>query len=180
VPRAAALALALCLWAAPSVQAQTVAVGASAYCCVGYGGGYCGKTASGTQVGPGQMAADWRVLSRFSEWFVPNYGVARVTDTGGAIRGNRIDLFFTNCADAWAWGYRTVTLSPVSAVSVDPPWQEEVERVTYQDSGKWVEKRVFNTHRGRVETFDVLGDVLPAYAADGDPQSALADTEGGR
>jgi hypothetical protein len=97
------------------------------------------------------------VLSRFSEWFVPGYGVARVTDTGGAIRGNRIDLFFTNCADAWAWGYRTVTLSPVGAVSVDPPWQELVEEVRYVDDGYVVLKQTWHTNRGEVVTFTVEG-----------------------
>jgi 3D (Asp-Asp-Asp) domain-containing protein len=156
-PTAIVFAFLLCLWATPPVQAQSVTVGASAYCCVGRGGGYCSTTASGTQVGPNQMAADWRVLSRFSEWFVPGYGVARVTDTGGAIRGNRIDLFFTNCADAWAWGYRTVTLFPVSAVSVNPPWQELVEEVRYVDDGYVVLKQTWHTNRGVIETFEVLG-----------------------
>jgi hypothetical protein len=103
------------------------------------------------------MAADWSVLPRFSEWYVPNYGVARVTDTGGDIKGNRIDVWFWSCDDAWQWGYRTVTLFPVSAVSVDPPWQELVEEVRYVDDGYVVLKQTWNTNRGEVVTFTVEG-----------------------
>lgn len=81
---------------------------ATAYCCVGRGGGHCGRTASGVWVGPGQVAADWRVLPAFSRIWVEGYGEAVVTDTGGAIKGNRIDVFFHYCADAIVFGRRTV------------------------------------------------------------------------
>lgn len=151
---AASLALVGTLVLGSPAQAQTPML-ASAYCCVGTGGGYCGATASGVRVGPAQMASDWRVLPRFSEWFVPNYGYARVTDTGGDIKGNRIDVFFTSCADAWAWGKRWVTISPFAQVSVDPPWRALVEEVTYLDEDAYVTRRTYDTNRGRLDTYEV-------------------------
>jgi 3D (Asp-Asp-Asp) domain-containing protein len=41
---------------------------------------------------------------------VPGYGYAVAADTGGAIVGDRIDLWFPTMADADAWGVRTVTV----------------------------------------------------------------------
>lgn len=90
----------------------------TSYCCVGRGGGYCGRTASGVQVGPGQVAADPRVLPLGSRIWVDGYGEATVTDTGGAIRGHRIDVFFYRCEDAWTWGRRHVLVSHIEPESV--------------------------------------------------------------
>jgi 3D (Asp-Asp-Asp) domain-containing protein len=75
---------------------------------------YClrGKTASGRMVGPGVIAADPRVLKLGSR---VNLGGARtgshvVADTGGKIKGNRIDIWMASCADARRFGRRTVTV----------------------------------------------------------------------
>ena len=74
---------------------------------------YClrGKTASGRMVGPGVIAADPRVLKLGSR---VNLGGARsgsyvVADTGGRIKGNRIDIWMASCADARRFGRRTDT-----------------------------------------------------------------------
>ena len=42
---------------------------------------------------------------------VPGYGVAVAADTGGAIQGATIDLWFPTAAQAYAWGRRTVTIA---------------------------------------------------------------------
>lgn len=80
----------------------------TAYCCVGIGGGFCGQTASGAQVGPGTIAADPRLLPFGTRLFIPGYGDGIVQDTGGAIRGQRLDVFYPDCSDAWQWGRRLV------------------------------------------------------------------------
>ena len=152
------LALLTCLWAAPAHAQSPAPFLASAYCCNGVGGGYCGTTASGTRVGPGQIAADWRVLPRGSVWQVDGYGVSTVTDTGGDIKGNRIDVWFFSCTDAWAWGKRWVGLSPVSAVTPQPEWLEVVSETVYFDTDAWVKKTVFDSPRGLLTNYEVLRD----------------------
>ena len=42
---------------------------------------------------------------------VPGYGEGVAADTGSAVTGNTIDLWFPTLADAMAWGRRTVTIT---------------------------------------------------------------------
>jgi 3D (Asp-Asp-Asp) domain-containing protein len=42
---------------------------------------------------------------------IPGYGVGIAADTGGALQGNTIDLWFETLADAQRWGRRTVTIT---------------------------------------------------------------------
>ena len=76
---------------------------------------YClrGRTASGAMVRQGIIAADPRVLKLGSRVnlgagnYTGNYLVA---DTGGKIKGNRIDIWMASCAEARRFGRRTVTV----------------------------------------------------------------------
>ncbi|MCL2873763.1 MAG: 3D domain-containing protein [Defluviitaleaceae bacterium] len=65
-----------------------------------------GITASGMRVRPGIVAVDPRVIPLGTRLYVEGYGFAIAADTGGAIRGNKIDLFFETVADALAFGRR--------------------------------------------------------------------------
>lgn len=66
-----------------------------------------GITASGHRVQRGVCAADITVYP-FGTWlFIPNYGPCEVQDTGRAIKGQRIDLYFTDNREAIKWGKRT-------------------------------------------------------------------------
>lgn len=67
-----------------------------------------GITASGTRAQPGTIAADPRVLPFGTILYVPGYGYGRVEDTGGDIKGNRIDLFYHRHDDALDWGRKKV------------------------------------------------------------------------
>jgi len=67
-----------------------------------------GITASGTRARPGTIAADPKVLPFGTILYVPGYGYGRVEDTGGAIKGNRIDLYYDRHGDALQWGRRTL------------------------------------------------------------------------
>jgi 3D (Asp-Asp-Asp) domain-containing protein len=42
---------------------------------------------------------------------IPGYGEAIAADTGSAIVGDRIDLWFPSCAQASGWGSRSVTIA---------------------------------------------------------------------
>jgi 3D (Asp-Asp-Asp) domain-containing protein len=63
-----------------------------------------GITFTGTKVRPGVAAVDPEVIPLGSVLFVPGYGYARAEDTGGAIKGNRIDLYFEDREEAFRWG----------------------------------------------------------------------------
>ncbi|WP_446899709.1 3D domain-containing protein [Clostridium sp. LBM24168] len=71
---------------------------------------YCngGITASGMSTRRGIIAVDPRVIPIGSRVYVEGYGYAIAADTGGAIRGNRIDLFFPSSSEAHNWGMRSV------------------------------------------------------------------------
>jgi 3D (Asp-Asp-Asp) domain-containing protein len=75
--------------------------------------GYCltGTTATGIPVGWGVAAVDPRVIPLGTHLTVPGYGAAVAADTGGAIIGGRIDLWFPSCAQASGWGSRSVTIA---------------------------------------------------------------------
>jgi len=49
-------------------------------------------TARGNPVGRGRVAVDPKVIKLGSKMFIPGYGWATADDTGGAIKGNRVDL----------------------------------------------------------------------------------------
>jgi 3D (Asp-Asp-Asp) domain-containing protein len=75
--------------------------------------GYClrGTTATGVPVAWGVVAVDPAVISLGTRMFVPGYGEGVAADTGSAVRGAMIDLWFPSCAKALAWGRRTVTIT---------------------------------------------------------------------
>ncbi|MEN6387515.1 MAG: 3D domain-containing protein [Candidatus Cryosericum sp.] len=65
-------------------------------------------TASGMKSGLGVVAVDPRVIPLGSKLYVEGYGYAIAGDTGGAIRGNRIDVFFYSHDEMVTWGRRWV------------------------------------------------------------------------
>lgn len=73
-----------------------------------------GITASGTKARPGVVAVDPKVIPLGTKLYIESldgtkdYGYAIAEDTGGAIRGNRIDLFMEDPKDVKAFGRRKV------------------------------------------------------------------------
>jgi len=70
-----------------------------------------GHTATGMPVGFGVIAVDPAVIPLGTSMTVPGYGEGVAADTGSAVTGNTIDLWFPTLADAMAWGRRTVTIT---------------------------------------------------------------------
>jgi peptidoglycan DL-endopeptidase CwlO len=70
-----------------------------------------GSTASGVPAGPGVVAVDPSVIPLGTRLTIPGYGQGVAADTGGAIQGARIDLWFSSHAEALAWGRRSVTIA---------------------------------------------------------------------
>jgi 3D (Asp-Asp-Asp) domain-containing protein/peptidoglycan hydrolase CwlO-like protein len=75
--------------------------------------GYClrGTTATGIPVGWGVIAVDPSFIPLGTRMFVPGYGEGVAADTGSAVQGATIDLWFPTCAQALGWGRRTVTIT---------------------------------------------------------------------
>jgi 3D (Asp-Asp-Asp) domain-containing protein/peptidoglycan hydrolase CwlO-like protein len=75
--------------------------------------GYCltGTTAIGIPVAWGVVAVDPSFIPLGTRMFVPGYGEGVAADTGSAVKGATIDLWFPSCARALAWGRRTVTIT---------------------------------------------------------------------
>jgi cystine transport system substrate-binding protein len=70
-----------------------------------------GHTATGMPVGWGVIAVDPSVIPLGTRLTIPGYGEAVAADTGSAVRGAEIDLWFPTLAQARAWGRRTVTVT---------------------------------------------------------------------
>ncbi|MHB9004275.1 MAG: 3D domain-containing protein [Coriobacteriia bacterium] len=69
------------------------------------------RTATGATAGYGIIAVDPRVIPLGTRMYVPGYGYGVAADTGGAIKGDKIDLCFNTRGEALAWGRRTVTIT---------------------------------------------------------------------
>lgn len=68
------------------------------------------NTASGVYPYHGVMAVDPSVIPMGTRVYVDGYGYATALDRGGAIVGNRIDLFFETKYEALNWGVRRVNV----------------------------------------------------------------------
>ena len=72
---------------------------------------YTGRnTATGRQPAVGLVAVDPTVVPMGSKLYIEGYGYAEAADTGGAIKGNRLDLFMEEKTQCINWGNRTVKM----------------------------------------------------------------------
>ncbi len=73
-------------------------------------------TATGTICRVGAIAVDPNVIPYGTRMYIVTndgqyvYGIAVAEDCGGAIRGNRVDLYFNTDAECWAFGVRDCTI----------------------------------------------------------------------
>lgn len=65
-------------------------------------------TATGLEPREGLIAVDPRVIPLGTEVYIEGYGYAVAADTGGAIKGNIIDVFFPSLQRCLNWGRRPV------------------------------------------------------------------------
>jgi 3D (Asp-Asp-Asp) domain-containing protein len=93
-------------------QTETMLVDATAYCsCVKCCGKSDGITASGVKAVEGiTIAADIRKLPMGTKVYIEGLGERIVQDTGSAIKGNRIDIFFDSHEQALKWGRQQIEI----------------------------------------------------------------------
>ncbi len=73
--------------------------------------GYITAMGIDLRTNPMCIAVDPSVIPLGSLIEVPGYGIAIAGDTGGAIKGNHIDVHFPTVAQAVAWGAKTVQIT---------------------------------------------------------------------
>jgi 3D (Asp-Asp-Asp) domain-containing protein len=89
---------------APAGSGNSVTVVATGY-------SLSGHTATGLPTGWGVVAVDPSVIPLGARLTIPGYGEGVAADTGSAVQGAAIDLWFPTPAQAMAWGRRTVTIT---------------------------------------------------------------------
>jgi len=89
---------------APATPGSTMTVSSTGYALPG-------TTATGIPVAWGVVAVDPAVIPLGTKLTIPGYGEGVAADTGSAVRGATIDLWFPTTAQALAWGRRTVTVT---------------------------------------------------------------------
>ena len=95
---------------------ETVEMNVSAYCpCSKCCGKYAdGVTANGHKIKDGDcFVAAPKNYSFGTEMIIPGYNdgkVVKVLDRGGAIKGNKLDLFFPTHKEALVWGRQHITV----------------------------------------------------------------------
>lgn len=98
--------------AASTQSGKTMTVSATAY--TAYCIGCSGTTATGIDLrsNPNQkvIAVDPSVIPLGSKVWVEGYGEAIAGDTGGAIKGNKIDVFIPSQDAALQWGRKDITI----------------------------------------------------------------------
>lgn len=87
-------------------RAKVITMESSAY--LPSQGSGTGRTASGMKAKVGVVAVDPKVIKLGTLLYVEGYGLAVAADTGGAIKGNKIDVCLPTMAKARKWGRRKV------------------------------------------------------------------------
>ncbi|PGS49679.1 3D domain-containing protein [Bacillus sp. AFS041924] len=76
--------------------------------------GCSGKTATGIDLKKNPkvkvISVDPKVIPLGSKVYVQGYGYAIAGDTGGSLKGNKIDVFIPSKKNALKWGVKTVTV----------------------------------------------------------------------
>lgn len=97
-------------------EGQTITMEATAYSCnEGFiGGGNLTAMGQDLRVDPMAIAVDPSVIPLGTKLYVEGYGEAVASDTGGAIKGNIIDLHFSDVSQCINWGRRQVAVTILS------------------------------------------------------------------
>lgn len=74
----------------------------------GYGITATGAVAKRNSSGYSSVAVDPRVIPLGTKLYIDGYGYAIAEDIGGAIKGNKIDLYFNGEGEVYDWGVRWV------------------------------------------------------------------------
>lgn len=89
-------------------SAEVTAYCAGPCCCGEYADGI---TASGYMIQDGdRFVATPTIMSFGTLLYIPDYGLVPVLDRGGAITGNKLDVYFPTHQEALVWGRKHITV----------------------------------------------------------------------
>lgn len=77
-------------------------------------------TRSGRPAKKGSIAVDPKLIALNTELYVPGYGWGRASDTGGAIKGHRIDIFLTSKKMASDYGRQELDVYIIQPKPIPP------------------------------------------------------------
>jgi 3D (Asp-Asp-Asp) domain-containing protein len=97
--------------AASTAREADYASGARTVTVVATGYSLSGTTSTGLPVGWGTVAVDPSVIPLGTRMTIPGYGDGVAADTGSAVQGTTVDLWFPSVPQALAWGRRLVTVT---------------------------------------------------------------------
>lgn len=102
-------------------MAQTLTYASTEFVCESTA--YClrGRTASGRMAGPGIVAVDPAVIPLGTRLHVEGYGYAVAGDTGAAIKGKKVDVWFSTREECLQWGRRKVKVSLLQSGAIVTP-----------------------------------------------------------
>ncbi len=86
------------------VYTKAITVQATAYTATG------NRTATGTWPSEGTIAVDPSVIPLGTTVYIPGYGYATAEDTGGAIKGKIVDVYFDTKSECINWGRKNLTI----------------------------------------------------------------------
>ncbi|MDA9470866.1 3D domain-containing protein [Enterococcus sp. 5H] len=97
-------------------EGEKIIMEATAYSCNEgvTGGGNLTALGQDLQADPMAIAVDPTVIPLGTKLYVEGYGEAVASDTGGAIKGNIIDLHFTDVSECITWGRRQVEVTIIA------------------------------------------------------------------
>ena len=93
--------------------AYTKSVEATAFYNSGSNGNHTTATGNPTVYNPSgwsTIAVDPKVIPLYTRIYVEGYGFGIAHDTGGAIKGNKIDIFMASKKDAYSWGKQKIDI----------------------------------------------------------------------
>ena len=93
-----------------NVSGRTITMRSTAYTSDPSENGGYSTTAMGTAIRYGVAAVDPNVIPLGTRLYIEGYGYARAEDTGGAIKGNKIDVVMDTKAQSRNWGVRNVKI----------------------------------------------------------------------
>ena len=68
-------------------------------------------TATGTKPKWGTIAVDPKIIPYGTKVYIPQFGRTFIANnTGGAIKGNKIDIFMNTKKECYNWGRRTIEI----------------------------------------------------------------------
>lgn len=94
----------------PRPVPQPTQMVATAYSCSEREGTAGGITKSGAKVHEGIVAVDPELIPLGTEIYIEDMGLYIAGDTGQAIKGNRLDIYFNSYDDAILFGVKTINV----------------------------------------------------------------------